>query len=147
MTSSSGNHRRGMPRVAQMMGAADSMLSSYRESLRFSLSTAGTSSSTPTQTLSPPRGAIPTTIFEGTTTLPLAGAGDTNATAKSDKGSDATTVMAGSDPSIVSATATDLGASPTADLDELLDRHSDKILNKLLSKLSPQQRELLSDLN
>ncbi len=133
--------------MAQMMGAADSMLSSYRESLRFSLSTAGTGNSTPTQTLSPPRGAIPTTIFEGTTTLPLPGAGDSINTAQSDRGSDSTTVMAESDPSTVSATANDLGASSTADLDELLDRHSDKILNKLLSKLSPQQRELLSDLN
>ena len=39
-----------------------------------------------------------------------------------------------------------MNSSSTGDLDELLDRHSDRILSKLMSKLSPQQRDMLSNL-
>jgi Mg/Co/Ni transporter MgtE len=46
----------------------------------------------------------------------------------------------------MSMTGTSAGADTTQNLDDLLEKHSNKILDKLLSKLSPQQRALLSDL-
>ena len=133
-----------------MMGAADTMLNSYRESLRFSLNTAGTGSSTSSHSLSPTRGskgAVPATILEGTATVRLEHEGQTEQSGESSNG-DATTVLTRSDAPISSPTGgADLGTSSPADLDELLERHSDKILHKLLSKLNPQQQELLSELN
>ena len=63
-----------------------------------------------------------------------------------------TAVLARSDASVSISTRsgsgpTDVSTVSTTDLDELLERHSDKILSKLLSKLNPQQQELFSELN
>ena len=59
-------------------------------------------------------------------------------------------VLARSDASVSASTGSDsvdVSTVSATDLDELLERHSDMILSKLLSKLNPQQQELFSELN
>ena len=51
-SSTSSTSRSAVPRVVQMMGAADVMINSYRESLRLSPSVANTGTNTPTYTVS-----------------------------------------------------------------------------------------------